>query len=225
MTDAEGSFGIKQKIFKNNIGSFKNILKYCLKYKSKLIHISSTSVYGQQENLVTEKAKNLFPQSPYAKIKLKEETILKIQNKIKYITLRFGTISGFSEGMRFHTAVNKFCFNSINKLPIPIWGNALNLYRPYLSLYDAAKVIKFIIKNKYFPNDIFNVLSENKTVKQILSEIKKNKIKIKLKFVNSKIKNYFSFITSKNKIEKLGLKLNAKISKDIKETLKNLKHF
>ena len=225
ITDAEGSFNIKQKIFKNNIGSFKNILKYCLKYKSKLIHISSTSVYGQQENLVTEKEKNLFPQSPYAKIKLKEETILKIQNKIKYITLRFGTISGFSEGMRFHTAVNKFCFNSINKLPIPIWGNALNLYRPYLSLYDAAKVIKFIIKNKYFPNDIFNVLSENKTVKQILSEIKKNKIKIKLKFVNSKIKNYFSFITSKNKIEKLGLKLNAKISKDIKDTLKNLKHF
>ena len=162
--------------------------------------------------------------SPYAEIKLLEEKILKKQNKVKYITLRFGTISGFSLGMRFHTAVNKFCFNAVMGLPIPIWGKAISLYRPYLSLKDALKMIKYIIVNKYFPNEIYNILSENKTVKQILEVIKKNKVKIKLKNINSKISNHFSFMTSTKKIEKLGIKLNSKIAKDINNTIKNLKN-
>lgn len=224
LTDSENSFNIKNKIFKNNIGAFKNILNYCKKNKAKLIHISSTSVYGQSASIATEEERNLHPLSPYAEIKLLEEKILKKQNKVKYITLRFGTISGFSLGMRFHTAVNKFCFNAVMGLPIPIWGKAISLYRPYLSLKDALKMIKYIIVNKYFPNEIYNILSENKTVKQILEVIKKNKVKIKLKNINSKISNHFSFMTSTKKIEKLGIKLNSKIAKDINNTIKNLKN-
>ena len=32
----------------------KNIINFCIKNKSKLIHISSTSVYGKQTDLVDE---------------------------------------------------------------------------------------------------------------------------------------------------------------------------
>ena len=39
MTNAEASLKIKNKIYKNNLGIFKNILKYCIKNSSKLIHI------------------------------------------------------------------------------------------------------------------------------------------------------------------------------------------
>ncbi|MBQ65033.1 MAG: nucleoside-diphosphate sugar epimerase, partial [Euryarchaeota archaeon] len=94
------------------------------------------------------------------------------------------------------------------KIPIPIWGKALNLYRPYLSLKDAYKTINYIISKNFYPGDVFNVLSENKTVKQILDIIKKNKIKIDVNYINSKIINKLSFKTSKAKIEELGLKLN-----------------
>ena len=78
----------------------------------------------------------IIPRSPYAEVKLTEEKILK-NSKVKYITLRFGTISGFSEGMRFHTAVNKFCLNAVLGIKIPVWGKSTNLHRPYLSLKDA----------------------------------------------------------------------------------------
>lgn len=222
ITNAEKSFDNKKEIFKNNLGSFKNIVSYCKKNKSKLIHISSTSVYGPQKDLVDETQRNLRPQSPYAVIKLKEENILKNQRKFDYITLRFGTISGYSDGMRFHTAVNKFCFNSVIGLHIPIWGKALKLYRPYLSLNDALKTIKFIINKKFFPSEIFNILSENKTVDEILKVIKKNKFFPKIKFVNSRILNQDSYKISKDKIESYGLILNEKISKDIKITLRKL---
>ena len=222
ITNAEKSFDIKKEIYRNNFRSFKNIVNYCKKNNSKLIHISSTSVYGPQKNIVDEKLKKLFPQSPYAIIKLKEENLLKRQKKVKYISLRFGTISGYSEGMRFHTAVNKFCFNSIMGIKIPIWGKAIKLYRPYLSLNDAQKTLKFIIEKNFFPCDVFNILSENKTVREIINIIKKNNYNPKLKFVNSRILNQNSYMISKNKIQKFGLNLNSKIAKDIKITLKKL---
>ena len=222
ITNAEKSFENKNKINKNNIGCFKNIVDYCSGNKSKLIHISSSSIYGSKKGYVDENS-SYNPQSPYAKIKVEEELILKRQKKIEYITLRFGTISGFSNGMNFHTAVNKFCFNAAMNLDIPIWGKALNLYRPYLSLKDAYKVMNYIILKNFYPCDVFNILSENKTVKQILNLIKKNNFKIKTKHINSKIPNVFSFDTSKLKIQKYGLKLNSKISDDIKYTLIKLK--
>ena len=222
ITNAEESFDIKKKIYRNNFGSFRNIVQYCKKNNSKLIHISSTSVYGPQNDVIDEKLKKLFPQSPYAMIKLKEENLLKTQNKVRYISLRFGTISGYSEGMRFHTAVNKFCFNSVMGLKIPIWGKALELFRPYLSLNDAQKTLRFIIENNFFPSDVFNILSENRTVKEIINIIKSNNYKPQLKFVNSRILNQDSYKVSKNKIQKYGLKLNSKISRDIKITLKKL---
>ena len=115
MTNAEKSFDNKKKMYQNNIACMKNIINFCQKNKSKLIHISSTSVYGKQTDLVDEtcEKKYLKPQSPYADIKLIEENMLKKANKkIKYITYRFGTISGVSKGMRFHTAVNKFCLDA-----------------------------------------------------------------------------------------------------------------
>ena len=206
---------------------FKNCLNFCKKKKAKLIHISSTSIYGKQAEIVDENCeeKYLKPQSPYADIKLIEEKMLKKENKsLKYNTFRFGTISGVSKGIRFHTAVNKFCFNvSVNE-SINVYKTALNQYRPYLSLRDAFKVFKFSIENDFFKNDIYNALSGNFTVNQIIKKIKKYKKNIKIKFVSSKIMNQLSYHVSQKKLNNEGLLLNSDIEKDIKETIKLLKN-
>lgn len=137
-------------------------------------------MYGKQAKVVDENCekKYLKPQSPYAKIKIIEENILKkINNKIRYITLRLGTISGVSDGIRFHTAVNKFCLNASLEEPINVYKTALNQYRPYLSLSDAFKTFKFIIDKNFFKNDIYNILTNNYTVKEIIQMIKNYKKK------------------------------------------------
>ena len=172
LTDAEGSLKIKNYIYKNNLGIFDNILKYCKKNSSKLIHISSTSVYGEQKGLVDETCKELRPKSPYAEIKVKEENILKRnKNKINFVSYRFGTISGTSKGMRFHTAINKFCFYTILGKPLPIWQSMMNKPRPYLCLRDAFKVIKFTIENNFFNNKTFNILSSSLLITEFIQEI------------------------------------------------------
>ena len=227
MTNAAGSFNKKKEMYKNNINCMKNIINFCKNKKAKLIHISSTSVYGKQASIVDENCEKKFlkPQSPYADIKLIEEEMLKKETKkIKYVTYRFGTISGVSTGMRFHTAVNKFCYNASIGEPIAVYKTALNQFRPYLSLKDAFKVFKFTIDNDLFKNNIYNALSENCTVNQIIQKIKKYKKKIKIKFVYSEIMNQLSYHVDKKKLNKEGLNLKNKISEDIKDTIKLLKN-
>ena len=105
---------------------------------------------------------------------------------------------------------------------IHVYKTALHQFRPYLSLSDALKSFKFCIEKDFFQNDIFNILSGNFTVNQILKMIKKYKKKIFVKLVDAEIMNQLSYHVSKDKIEKEGLQLNHKIEKDIQNTLKLL---
>ena len=136
------------------------------------------------------------------------------------MSFRFGTIAGVSPGMRFHTAINKFCFNVALNQSIKVYKTAYNQYRPYLSIKDAFKIFEFCIVKNVFKNDIFNALSENLTVKQVVAMIKKYNKNIKIKYVNSPIMNQLSYHVDNTKLNNLGLKLNSNIQKDIKETLK-----
>ena len=167
MTNAEKSFGKEKEMYKNNLNCLKTVMKYCKNRNTKLIHLSSTSVYGKQTDLVDENCEKKFlrPQSPYAEIKLIEEKLLKKNsNKLRYNTFRFGTITGVSKGIRFHTAVNKFCFNAAIGEKIKVYKTALHQYRPYLSIRDSFDVFKFCLEKNFFENDIFNILSGNFTV-------------------------------------------------------------
>ena len=66
---------------------------------------------------------------------------------------------------------------------------------------------------------LFNALTGNFTVKQILNKIRKNKKKINIQFVNSPIMNQLSYLVDSSKIKKLGLNLNSNIETDIKKHL------
>ena len=100
----------------------------------------------------------------------------------------------------------------------------MNQYRPYLSIQDAFKLFKFIIENNFFDNEIFNVVSNNFTVKQILKKIKKYKKNIRIKMVKSKIMNHLSYYVSNKKLSKAGLILRNNLDKDIRNTLKLLRN-
>jgi len=229
MTNAEKSFGKEKEMFSNNLNCLKTVIKFCEKTNAKLVHLSSTSVYGKQADLVDEtcEKKYLKPQSPYAKIKIMEENILKKNTKlIKYNTFRFGTIAGVSKGIRFHTAVNSFCLNAAIGEKIKVYKTALHQYRPYLSLEDAFKLFKFCIEKNFFENDIYNVVSNNFTVNQIINKIKKYKKNIKITYVSSAIMNQLSYHVDKKKLSNRGLFLNSNLDRDVADTInlfKNIK--
>ncbi len=224
ITDAANSFNKKTIIKKVNFDGTKKIIEYCSKHNCKLIFPSTTSVYGTQNKQVDENCtiEELKPQSPYAEYKLKSELYLKKfsnMNKLNYVILRFGTIFGFSKGMRFHTAVNKFCFQASLNQPLTIWKTAMNQKRPYLGVQDAVKCINFIINKDIFDNQIYNIVSDNCTVSEIINIIKSYKKNIKINLVKTRIMNQLSYKVLSKKILKKGFKSKSNINLGIKETI------
>jgi UDP-glucose 4-epimerase len=227
ITDAENSVG-KEKIYMdNNIRCTEEVIKHSNKFKVPLLFPSSTSVYGKMkkgEILFEDNKSILFPQSPYAKIKLKEEK--KISRKLinaKFIIIRLGTIVGKSMGMRFHTAVNKFCYQASMNKEITVWRSAFDQVRPYATLNDFYKLSLFFLKNKkLINNQVYNLVTKNLTVRNIIDiiKIKKN---VKIKFVNSKIMNQLSYKVSNSKLLKIGFKPSNDLRKEIFDTLKIFK--
>lgn len=223
ITNAAESFKNKDEIFYNNFLSTKKIVDIAHKKKLKCVFLSSTSVYGSGQTVMLEDdKKNINPQSPYANCKIKEENYIVSKSKKEKITtiiLRLGTIFGPSEGMRFHTAVNKFCYQAAFSKPLTIWKTAYMQKRPYLDLNDAVRCIKFIIVNNLFDNKIYNVATNNISVKNLLNNIRKYK-KIKVKFVVSKIMNQLSYEASCKKITEKGFKFKGNLDRQIKNTIK-----
>mgnify|MGYP001157150696 FL=1 len=229
MTNAAESFKLRKEMYSNNLNSFKTVINFCKKNRVKLIHVSTTSVYTKNTSLVDENCekKYLKPQSPYAKIKLIEEKILKnLGKKLKYNTFRLGTIAGVSKGIRFHTAVNNFCLSVALGESIKVYKTALHQFRPYLSLGDVFKLFKFTIEKNFYENDIYNVVSNNYTVYEIIKKIRKYRKNIKISNVYSPIMNHLSYHVSKKKLSAKRLYLNSNLDQDIANTLnlfKNIK--
>jgi len=228
ITDATSSFKNKEKIEQNNYQTTVRVAKMCSSEGVPLIHLSSTSVYGTQRDVVDENCtpEELSPQSPYAETKIKEEEYLKNFGKIaglKFITCRFGTICGISKGMRFHTAVNKFCWQAVLGQPLTVWATALHQKRPYLDLEDALQAFVHIIKKKIYTNEIYNVLTNNLTVNDIISLIKDHIPNLKIKFVDEEIMNQLSYEVLDYKFANTGFSSMGSIKKGIYETIQLIK--
>ncbi len=224
ITDAAGSFDKADLLEANNYQSTVKVAEACAQSGTRLIALSSTSVYGTQNEVVAEDCSpdELQPQSPYAITKLKEEqlvTKLCLEDGLKAISCRFGTIFGASPGMRFHTAVNKFCWQAVMGQPITVWSTAYDQKRPYLDLFDAARAITFIIRKDLFDGRIYNVLTHNATVRQVVESIREFEPDLQVSFVDSKIMNQLSYEVSCERFMGEGFAFAGDLRRGIGETI------
>ena len=229
ITDAAGSIDKAEELEANNFKSTLRVAEACIEADASLIALSSTSVYGTQKEQVDENCSDseLQPQSPYATTKLKEEELIASLSKekgLKAIHCRFGTIFGASQGMRFHTAVNKFCWQAVMNQPISVWSTAYNQKRPYLDLLDASRAIAFIINNNIFDGQIYNILTSNATVKQVVDTIKEFVPNIEIEFVDNRIMNQLSYEVLCERFKSQGFVFSGNMRRGIKETIDLLKH-
>jgi UDP-glucose 4-epimerase len=228
ITDAAGSFEIREKVEYENFTASKRVAEACAKTDTALIHLSSTSVYGTQNDMVDEACSEneLKPQSPYAETKLREENFLvSLGNSkgLRFVTCRFGTICGVSPGMRFHTAVNKFCWQAVLGRPLTVWKTAYDQKRPYLDLSEAMEALKFIISHELFDGGVYNVLTANLTVGDIVDVIRKKIGDVEVQFVESPIMNQLSYEVSNRRFKECGFQFTGSLEKSIDETIELLK--
>ena len=90
--------------------------------------------------------------------------------------------------------MNKFCYQASLNKKISVWKNSYLQIRPYTSLADVFKSISIFMKKKQ-TNDIYNVVTKNLSVKNIIDYIKERK-RIRIQYVSSKIMNSMSYSVS-----------------------------
>jgi len=227
ITDAAGSFEIREKVEYVNFTASQRVAEACSKTGTALVHISSTSVYGTQRDMVDEECSesDLKPQSPYAETKLREERFLASlgnSGRLRFVTCRFGTICGVSPGMRFHTAVNKFCWQSVLGQPLTVWATAYDQKRPYLDLTEAVEALKFIISHDLFDGRVYNVLTDNLTVRDIVDMIRQKLGNVEVQFVESRIMNQLSYEVLSERFKSAGFEFHGDLEKAINKTIELL---
>ncbi len=229
LTNAAGSFEIADRVEKENYECTKRVAEACLAVNAPLIHLSSTSVYGTQNDIVDENCTEdeLKPQSPYAETKIREEKLLRRmfeEQGLKSVVCRFGTIFGVSRGMRFHTAVNKFCWQAVLGQPITVWTSAYDQKRPYLDLADGVRAILHIMEKGLYDGEIYNVLTHNLTVRNVVDTIQKHVPDLKIGFVDHKIMNQLSYNVACEKFKATGFEPKGSIETGIAETVALLRN-
>ena len=229
VTDAERSFERVEEVEEVNKRGIEYVADLCAKLDCSLLFPSSTSVYGSQSEFVDEDCpeEDLRPQSPYADSKIYGEKVLKKLGEnggLRFVCFRLGTIFGFSFGMRFHTAVNKFIWQAATDQCITVWRTALHQKRPYCGLNDCCRAINFFVGNDLFDNTVYNIVTANFTVNNIISIIRKYIPDVNVTLVDSPIMNQLSYEVSNKKSLDVGVSYKDEIEASIVEVLCRLKN-
>lgn len=224
ITDATSSFDRPEEVEAVNLTGAERVARACAAHDVPLLFLSTTSVYGPQGDLVDEECdeEDLAPQSPYAEAKLRaERSLAKIaqEDGLRYVIYRFGTIFGVSPGMRFHTAVNKFCWLASQGKPLTVWRTAYEQRRPYLDLEDGVRAIAFAIEDDLFDCTVYNIVTANLTVRDIVEFIRAVVPDTEIMYVDTAIMNQHSYSVASDRVAARGFNAQGEPAKAIRSTL------
>lgn len=194
---------------------------------------STTSIYGKGEKEMWEDDDQFVnPQSAYADAKWQfeqhvRETRLKWWDRTNTTIVRLATIFGVSPGMRFHTAINKLTYQAAFDQPLTVWKENIDFHRPYLGLADFGAALEQIVSNENLWNQTFNIVSENKVMRDILEYIKEgaslwNK-NVQINLTDCPLLNQNTYFVPNEKFEKAsGMKFVGSVQRGINQTLEFL---
>ena len=131
------------------------------------IYASSCSVYGYTDNDLFDESRPVSSSYPYGISKLQgEQAVMNLSDDtFSVIALRKGTVSGFSPRMRLDLIVNTMFKTAVCDRQITV--NNPSIWRPILSVQDAANAYIRAIEASPGISGIFNIASGNYTVGEV----------------------------------------------------------
>ena len=224
LTDVDQSHRQADLFHEVNLRGLQRIADACRDNGTKLLFPSTTSIYSSSASIVDETCRELRAYSPYAASKLAAERyLLELKEQgLQFVICRFGTIFGYSPGMRFNTAVNKFMWEALHGKPLSVWRTAWKQKRPYLALSDCIEAIHFILRHDLFDGEIYNVMTGNYTVEQVVNTIRECIPTLTIGLVDSPAMNPLSYEVNDKKIRDRGFQAKGNLRTGIHETIAEL---
>jgi nucleoside-diphosphate-sugar epimerase len=186
------------------------------------IYASSCSVYGYTENELYDETRPVSSHFPYGISKLQGEQAVTqmIDDSFSVISLRKGTISGYSPRMRLDLIVNTMFKSAMKDHTITV--NNPSIWRPILSIDDAATAYIRAVEANQKISGVFNIASGNYTVGEV-ADLVKGAIRERMGIqVSLEIKHIQDFRNYKVATDKAANVLSFHSAGDVKSIIFNL---
>ena len=136
------------------------------------IYASSCSLYGYTENELYDETRPVSSTYPYGISKLQgEQAVMQLADEgFSVIALRKGTISGYSPRMRLDLIINTMFKTAMKERTITV--NNPSIWRPILSIEDAATAYIRAVEADQKISGVFNLASGNYTVGEVADLVK-----------------------------------------------------
>lgn len=157
-----------------------DLISFTNLFRGRLIYASSGSVYSRENpTKADESFPTLIPNNVYDYTKIAFDNYIGATKK-KAITLRFGTVNGFTDRLRNELIINSMVKSSITNGYLNV--NNINKYRPILFINDLVKGIVKILDSD-LDEGIYNMCSLNTTIGDVSENVAK-KMNSKIKYIN-----------------------------------------
>lgn len=168
-------------LWQTNVIGTKNIIRFQEKYHFRLIHFSSSEIYGDYQGVMTEDVPDKFPirqLNDYAMSKaINEMQILNSAEQFGTATVRVRLFNlyGKEAYSPYRSVICKFIYKALNNQPYTVY---LNYFRTSIFIDDAVELLSRIVAN-FSAGEVYNIGGiEHHDIKSIsntiLKSLKKN---------------------------------------------------
>ena len=215
---SEANSELDNKITSTGVEGTNNVLNSISK-KCKIIFPSTHVVFEGLKKVKKNIKENetTFPILTYSKSKVQNETDIKKSNK-NYVILRLGSVYGYSlDSMRINIMPNLFSKIASQNGTIKLYAGGKQL-KSLVNLIDVVRCMKFMEENSEIKNEIFHLVNEQTTVKQVAEICKKINPNLNLEVTDDEIPNE-GYTLSNHKLLKTGFKFLYNIEDSIKQMI------
>jgi nucleoside-diphosphate-sugar epimerase len=172
----------------------------------RFIFSSSCSVYGEAPGEVDENGA-VNPLSAYAHSKVNSDRFLAsiTTSNWRPISLRNGTLFGYSPRMRFDLVINIFSFMSTLYNELRVFGDGLQ-WRPFLHVSDCARAFVHFAEARECEHLIYNIANENLRVVDLVAVFKRMNPRVEVKYVPTADKDARNYHVSTSRMKEAGFK-------------------
>lgn len=146
-----------EQLWKTNVIGTKNLIRLQEKNRFKLIHFSSSEIYGDSEEVMREDNAPTVQLNDYAMTKWVNEMQIRnsaTQYDTESVIVRLFNTYGAGETYHPYRSVNaRFCHAALNDLPITVYRN---YYRTSTYLDDTCRTLANIVDN-FKPGETYNI--------------------------------------------------------------------
>jgi dTDP-glucose 4,6-dehydratase len=215
-----------EQLWKSNAIGLKNVIRLQEKYKFKLVHFSSSEVYGDYDGVMSEDVMDhveIKQMNDYAITKWANEMQIRnsrIMNNTETVIVRLFNTYGPGEYYHPYRSVNcKFCYHALKGLPITVHKGH---YRSSTYIDDCVTTVSNIAEN-FIDSRVYNIGSDKYHSIEALADIiwdYTGADRSLITYSNSEVLTTISKTPSIiHSIEELGYKPTVTLEEGVKKTI------